>query len=70
MILYLVRALHINIKNNSKYNKECPMSVKVEDRPIEQVREQVIDQLIYNYSHGVISVDAFERRLDNAMDAT
>jgi len=45
------------------------MSVKVEDRPIEQVREQVIDQLIYNYSHGVISVDAFERRLDSAMDA-
>jgi hypothetical protein len=45
------------------------MSVKAEDRPIEQVREQVIDQLIYNYSHGVISVDAFERRLDEAMDA-
>jgi len=45
------------------------MSVKVEDRPIEQVREQVIDQLIYNYSHGVISVEAFERRLDKAMDA-
>ncbi|KTD98402.1 LiaF domain-containing protein [Pseudoalteromonas sp. H71] len=45
------------------------MSVKVEDRPIEQVREQVIDQLIYNYSHGVISVEAFERRLDQAMDA-
>jgi hypothetical protein len=46
------------------------MSVKIEDRPIEQVREQVIDQLIYNYSHGEISADAFERRLDNAMDAT
>ncbi|WP_213610412.1 LiaF domain-containing protein [Pseudoalteromonas sp.] len=43
------------------------MSVKIEDRPIEQVREQVIDQLIYNYSHGVISVEAFERRLDDAM---
>jgi len=45
------------------------MSVKIEDRPIEHVREQVIDQLIYNYSHGVISVEAFERRLDEAMDA-
>lgn len=46
------------------------MSVKIEDRPIEQVREQVIDQLIYNYSHGVISAEAFERRLDKAMAAT
>jgi len=33
------------------------MSVKIEDRPIEQVREQVIDQLIYNYSHGVTDVE-------------
>lgn len=46
------------------------MPVKVEDRPIEQVREQVIDQLIYNYSHGVISAEAFERRLDQVMEAT
>lgn len=46
------------------------MTVKIEDRPIEQVREQVIDQLIYNYSHGVISAEAFERRLDDAMAAT
>ncbi|KPH65120.1 hypothetical protein AMS58_07480 [Pseudoalteromonas porphyrae] len=46
------------------------MTVKLEDRPIEQVREQVIDQLIYNYSHAVISAEAFERRLDQAMEAT
>lgn len=46
------------------------MTVKFEDRPIEQVREEVIDQLIYNYSHAVISVAAFERRLDEAIDAT
>ncbi len=46
------------------------MTVKLEDRPIEQVREEVIDQLIYNYSHAVISVEAFERRLDDAMDAS
>ncbi len=45
------------------------MTVKIEDRPIEQVREQVIDQLIYNYSHGIISAEAFERRLDEAMAA-
>jgi hypothetical protein len=43
------------------------MSVTLEDRPIEQVRQEVIDILIYNYSHGVISSEAFERRLDQAM---
>lgn len=45
------------------------MSVKFEDRPLEQVREETIDQLVMNYSHGVISEQAFERRLDSAMDA-
>lgn len=44
--------------------------VKLEDRPIEQVREEVIDKLIYHYSHGVISAEAFERRLDKAMAFT
>lgn len=43
------------------------MSVILEDRPIQKVREEVIDQLILNYSHGVISSEAFERRLDSAM---
>lgn len=43
------------------------MTVILEDRPIESVREEVIDTLIYNYSHGVISSEAFERRLDQAM---
>lgn len=46
------------------------MTVKLEDRPIEQVREETIDKLIVNYSHGVISADAFERRLDTATYAT
>ncbi|SEL85296.1 protein of unknown function [Colwellia chukchiensis] len=45
------------------------MPVILEDRPIEQVREETIDQLIYNYSHGVISAQAFERRLDQAMNS-
>lgn len=45
------------------------MSVILEDRPIEQVREETIDQLIFNYSHGVISAEAFERRLDQAMNS-
>jgi len=44
------------------------MSVILEDRPIETVRSEVIDQLIMNYSHGELSYDAFERRLDQAME--
>ncbi len=43
--------------------------VKLEDRPVGQVREEVIDQLIMNYSHGVISEQAFERRLDIATNS-
>lgn len=43
------------------------MPVAIEDRPIETVREEVIDQLIMNYSHGKLSYEAFERRLDTAM---
>jgi hypothetical protein len=46
------------------------MSVVIEDRPIENVREEVIDQLIMNYSHGKLSYEAFERRLDIAMAST
>lgn len=43
------------------------MPVVIEDRPLESVREEVIDQLIMNYSHGKLSFEAFERRLDTAM---
>ncbi|RUO57917.1 LiaF domain-containing protein [Pseudidiomarina insulisalsae] len=43
------------------------MPVKLEDRPIAQVREETIDKLIVNYSHDVISQEAFERRLDAVM---
>jgi hypothetical protein len=43
------------------------MTVDINDRPIETVRSEVIDQLIMNYSHGKISYEAFERRLDKAM---
>lgn len=45
------------------------MSVAIEDRPIEAVRTEVIDQLIMNYSHGELSYTAFERRLDQAMES-
>jgi len=44
------------------------MSVILEDRPTETVRSEVIDQLIMNYSHGELSYEAFERRLDEAME--
>lgn len=44
------------------------MSVAIEDRPTETVREEVIDQLIMNYSHSEISYQAFEKRLDKAME--
>jgi hypothetical protein len=43
------------------------MAVVIEDRPTEAVRDEVIDQLIMNYSHGKLSYEAFERRLDKAM---
>lgn len=46
------------------------MPVKLEDRPIETVKEEVIDVLVHNYSHGYISNDAFERRLDAVIETT
>jgi hypothetical protein len=44
------------------------MTVTLKDRPLETVRSEVIDQLIMNYSHGELSYEAFERRLDQAME--
>lgn len=44
------------------------MPVTLQDRPTETVRSEVIDQLIMNYSHGELSYEAFERRLDQAME--
>lgn len=45
------------------------MSVILADRPIESVRSEIIDQLVMNYSHGELSYEAFERRLDQAMES-
>lgn len=42
------------------------MPVPHSERPLEKVREEVIDQLIINYSHAELSGEAFERRLDSA----
>ena len=44
------------------------MPVSFQDKPIELLREEVIDQLIMNYGHGQISLQAFERRLDQAYE--
>ena len=45
------------------------MPVDPLDKPIAKLREETIDQLTLNYSHGEISLEAFERRLDEALDA-
>ena len=44
------------------------MPVAPQDRPIESLREETVDQLIMNYGHGKLSRAAFERRLDEALD--
>jgi hypothetical protein len=45
------------------------MPVTPQDRPINSLREETVDQLIMNYGHGKLSLEAFERRLDQALDA-
>jgi hypothetical protein len=44
------------------------MPVTPNDRPIEALRDETVDQLIMNYGHGKLSREAFERRLDDALD--
>ena len=44
------------------------MPVTPQDRPIDAFREETVDQLIMNYGHGELSLEAFERRLDEALD--
>jgi hypothetical protein len=44
------------------------MPVTPQDRPIETLRGETVDQLIMNYGHGRLSREAFERRLDEALD--
>ena len=46
------------------------MPVIPQDRPIDTLREEITDQLVMNYSHGELSLEAFERRLDEAMATT
>lgn len=44
------------------------MPVTPQDRPLDALRDETVDQLIMNYGHGKLSRDAFERRLDEALD--
>jgi hypothetical protein len=46
------------------------MAVAPHDRPLSSLREEAIDQLIVNYGKGRLSLEAFERRLDLALEAT
>jgi hypothetical protein len=64
LVYLLLPLLLINILTVSR-NKN--MAVNIADRPIDKVREEVVDQLVMNYSHGELSHEAFERRLDQAM---
>jgi hypothetical protein len=45
------------------------MAIASEDRPLSALRAETVDRLILNYGHGKLSLDAFERRLDLALDA-
>ena len=44
------------------------MPVTPQDRPLDALREETVHQLIMNYGHGKLSREAFERRLDEALD--
>jgi hypothetical protein len=46
------------------------MPVIPQDKPLDALREETVDQLIMNYGHGALSLEAFQRRLDEAFDAT
>jgi hypothetical protein len=45
------------------------MPVSPSDRPIDALRDETVDLLIMNYGHGELSREAFERRLDEALEA-
>ncbi|HEX6998462.1 MAG TPA: DUF1707 domain-containing protein [Gammaproteobacteria bacterium] len=45
------------------------MAISAKDRPLETLRSETIDRLIMNYGHGRLSLEAFERRLDQAFEA-
>jgi hypothetical protein len=46
------------------------MAIPDNDKPLDALREQTIDRLVMNFGHGRLSMDAFQRRLDTAFEAT
>jgi len=46
------------------------MPIPPKDRPLHQLREDIIEQLVLNYGHEQLSREALERRLDQAHEAT
>ena len=57
------------VRSIEEEKEDSLMPVDPLDKPIAKLREETIDQLILNYSHGELSLEAFERRLDHALDA-
>ena len=45
------------------------MPITPNDRPLVTVREETIDTLVANYGRGMLSLEAFDRRLDIALAA-
>ena len=46
------------------------MKTTPQDRPLSALREETVDRLIISYGKGHLSLEAFERRLDRALEAT
>ena len=57
------RTARLNVRRGHRHASPA------QDRPLNSVREETIDRLIVNYGHGKLSLEAFERRLDQALDA-
>jgi hypothetical protein len=45
------------------------MAIPASDRPLEALRDEVVDRLVVGYGDGRLSLEAFQRRLDDAYDA-
>jgi hypothetical protein len=44
------------------------MAIAPSDRPLDTLRDEVVDKLIVSYGHGRLSLEAFQRRLDEAFE--
>jgi hypothetical protein len=53
----------------ARCGRKRTMPIAPEDKPLAALRAETVDRLILNYGHGKLSLEAFERRLDLALDA-